>query len=159
MSAFMKIEGIEGDVTAKGHENWIQIDKIELHIERTLSAEPGRISDRERTRPTLSEITIHKKMDRTSPLLFSESCVGKAKEELLIDICQTNNTLSAYMQYNLSNVIVSYYQVNHENNHQPIETIRLSYDRIEMKYTPYDDQNKPCSPIPAGYDLKTTESI
>ncbi len=163
MAIYMKIGGIDGDVTAKGHEKWIALQSLDFNVKRLLSTDPGRIADREGTRPSISEISITKKMDKSSPLLFSEACVGKAKSEMKIDICQTDSSLTPYAQLTLNNVIVSGYQLDASNaeqhstsaeNQTPHEKITLSFDKIELRYTPYDSQHQAQSPIPAGYDLK-----
>lgn len=163
MATYMKISGIDGDVTAKGHENWIHVDSLEFSTKRTLNTQPGRIADREGARPALSEITITKQMDKSSPLLFSESCVGKAKDEVKINLCTTGSEITPFMEYTLSNVIVSRYQIDStssgEASSHPREHISLSYDKVEMKFTPFDENNKPQSPIPAGYDLKQAAAI
>jgi type VI secretion system secreted protein Hcp len=169
MTIYMQFDDIEGDVTAKGHENWIALNDVDFNVKRQLSTDPGRIADREGSRPAISEITLTKKMDKSSPHLFSESCVGKAKSEVKIDICQTNDSLTPYAEVTLNNVIVSGYDVTTDNytthtdkdgkstqvkEKYPLEKITLSFDKIELRYTPFDSQNNPQSPIPAGYDLK-----
>ncbi len=159
MTAYMQIEGVDGDVTAKGHEKKIAINGFQFGVRRTLSTDPGRITDRESTRPSLSEVTITKRMDKSSPLLFGESCVGKAKPQIKIQLCQTDSSLNPYAEITLSNAIVSQYYIDsshssHDDHAYPQETIGLSFDKIEVRYTPYDNQNQPQSPIPAGYDLK-----
>jgi len=162
MAIYMKIKGIDGDVTAQGHENWIALKSLDFDVKRIISTDPGRIADREGTRPSLSEINLTKKTDKSSPLLFSEACVGKAKSEVKIHICQTGNSLSPYLELTLNNVIVSsyYFDCNEFNtddkkhSNYPVETVTLSYDKIEVRYTPYDSKNQAQSPIPAGYDLK-----
>lgn len=168
MTIYMKVNGIDGDVTAKGHENWISLQSIRFNVKRFLSTDPGRISDREGTRPALSEIIINKKMDKSSPLLFGESCVGKAKSQIQIDICQTDSSLNTYAQFTLNNVIISGYDLNAdetvdhshpERRHYPLETVSLSFDKIEVRYIPYNSQNQAQSPIPAGYDLKQATSV
>ena len=162
MTTYMKINGIDGDVTARGHENWIELKTIDFSVTRSISTEPGRIADREGTRPLVSEIHLTKKMDKSSPLIFSEACVGKAKPEVLIDICQTSDSLSPYTQLTLNNVIVSSYEMKLDpdtSGPYPYEHVRLSYDKIELKYTPYGPDNKPESPIPAGYDLRQATAI
>jgi len=65
------------------------------------------------------------------------------------------------MQYLFFNVIIICYAVDFNNSSHPslmaqypIEKISLSLDKLEMKYTPFDEQHKPQSPIPAGYDLR-----
>ena len=157
MTTYMQIDGIPGDVTAKGHENWIAIKDFSFGVKRSLSTDPGRVSDRESTRPSISEVSLMKKMDKSSPLLFGESCVGKAKPTIKIHLCQTDNNLNPYAEITLNNVIVSGYQVHsnaQSNGAYPEEKIHLNFDKIEIRYIPYDNQNQAQSPIPAGYDLR-----
>ncbi len=94
MAVYMQIQGIDGDVTSKGHQKWIQLDSVEFNVKRTLSQEPGRMVDREGTRPAVSEISVQKTMDKTSPIIFTEACVGKAKGEIKIHLCTTSDSLT-----------------------------------------------------------------
>lgn len=166
MALYLYIPNKPGNVTAKGHEKWISIQTLKFNVKRYIATEPGRVNDRESTRPTISEIILSKKMDQSSPLLFSDACVGQSIEEIKIDVCQSGNQLIPYMQYLFYNVIISYYAVdfNHDPRpslmaQYPVEKISLSLDKIEMKYTPFDEQHKPQSPIPAGYDLRQATLI
>jgi type VI secretion system secreted protein Hcp len=154
MSIYLQIPNIDGDVTAKGHEQWIQLQSMQFQIARHLKTQPGRVTDREGARPELTPIRIVKQMDKTTPLIFSEACAGKAKPSLCIHLCTTNDSLSPYMEYTLSNVIFSGYHVETVEADYPSEQVVLSYDKIEMKYIPFDQNHKAQSPIPAAYDLK-----
>lgn len=162
MPIYIKINDIEGNITAKNHEKWIEVNSINFYVSRNITTKPGAISDREFTKPSLSEIEITKNIDKTSPLLFSEACVGKVKN-VNIDVCQTNETISAYMQYTLSNVIISHYSVlihSEDDKHLlPTEKIKLNFSKIEMKYIPYDEKHNAGSPIPAGYDLESAKKV
>ncbi|HYF98340.1 MAG TPA: type VI secretion system tube protein Hcp, partial [Coxiellaceae bacterium] len=79
--------------------------------------------------------------------------------EIKIDICQTGSSLIPYMQYILRNVIISGYNVEADHEFYPLEKLQLSFDRIEMRYTPFDEQNQAQSPIPAAYDLKRATAL
>lgn len=162
MSIYMKIDGIDGHVTAKGYEKWIELDNVHFGVERTISAKPGNTADREATKPTIREVVVAKTMDKTTPNIFTEACVGKAKSKVEIHICQTGEKISPYMQYEFDNVIFSNYQVSAlgtEQNVIPKEILHLNFDKIQMKYTPYNDKHQAGSPIPAGYDLSSATKI
>lgn len=161
MTAYLQIPGISGDVTAKGHEDWIAITDFKFKIARSINAQPGHITDREGTRPHITQVDIYKAMDKATPLLFSEACVGKAKPEVKLHLCTTGDTLIPYMEYVLANAIVCHYEVQQRHTDQayPSEIIALNFDKIEMKFTPFDQNHSPQSPIPAGYDLQTAAAI
>ena len=163
MAIYMKIDGIDGHVTAKGYEKWIEVDSLNFGVSRNISTVPGNVTDRESTKPKVSEIIVSKQMCKASPNLFSEACVGKSKPNVKIHVCQTGgDSVSPYMEYTLSNVLLSNYQVNGIERAEkvpPTENVNLNFDKIEMKYTPYDDKHNPQSPIPAGYDLSTAKKV
>jgi len=165
MAMYMQIQGIDGDVTSKNYQNWINLEGFDFSVLRKLNTQPGRIADREGSRPSVSEVVIQKRTDKSSPLLFSEACTGVAKPTVKIVFCTTSGSLSTYLEYTLSNVIISGYKIDasettadgdHSGTHgqYPQEIVTLNFDKIEMKFTPYDDKHKAQSPIPAGYDLK-----
>jgi type VI secretion system secreted protein Hcp len=162
MAIYLQIQGINGDVSAKNYKHWINLESFNFSVKRTLSTRPGRVVDREGTRPSISEITIAKHTDKSSPLLFGEACTGQAKPNVKIVFCTTNDSLSPYLEYTLSNVIVSSYTVNtrtesddkDNKTHHPHEIITLNFDKVEMKFTPFDEKHQAQSPIPSGYDLK-----
>jgi type VI secretion system secreted protein Hcp len=162
---YMKLEGIEGNVTSKGHQHWIELDSISFHTQRALNTHSGRVANRETSLPQLSDFTVSKLMDKTSPLIFNEAVVGRAMPEVIIHLVTTNNMANPYMEYRLYNVIVRSYEVLSESASEdknkavraigyPMEVFCLNFDKIEMKFTPFDENHKPQSPIPSGYDLK-----
>lgn len=151
MSIFMNYEGINGEVTAKGHEKWIDLISMDWGVNRGISAATGTSKDREATSTTVNAVTITKLMDETTPLLFTEACVGKGKQ-VKIDLTKTGDNLDNYMEYTLSDVMISGYSVQ-TGGERPVETITLSFTKVEMKYTPYDDNHKSTAAISAGYDI------
>jgi type VI secretion system secreted protein Hcp len=162
MAIYMKVEGIDGHVTAKGYEKWIELDSLKHTNERNITAKPGNVSDRESTKPTLSGFDISKASDKTTPHVYIESLVGKAKK-VDIHICQTGtDKITPYLQYVLHDCLFSKFELEIENKAQsegPKEKITLSFDKIEMKYTPHDQKHNTGSPIPVGYDLATATKI
>ena len=68
----MQSEGISGDVTAKGHENWIELESTHFHLHRAMGMKTGKMTDREFTVPRFGEIEVSKLTNKTSPLIFSQ---------------------------------------------------------------------------------------
>jgi type VI secretion system secreted protein Hcp len=161
MAIYMQIQGLDGNVTAKNYENWIELESFDFNVQRKLNTQPGRISNREGSKPSVSEVVISKRLDKTSSLLFGEATVGTAKPQALIHFVTTGPAPQPYLEYTLSNVIVSAHAVQHqralaataEPEAYPLETVNLNFDKIEMKVIPLDKDHKAQSPIPAGYDL------
>jgi type VI secretion system secreted protein Hcp len=167
MAIYMKIKGIDGHVTTKGYEKWIELDSVGFNVNRSLSTTTGNVTDRERTKPTLSEIAIIKDIDKTTPDLFSAACGtrenGKAIDEIDIHVCHTSgDSVKPYIEYTLNNVLLSNYQIQGDNKCEkarPQETISLNYDKIQMKYTSHDEKHGAGSPVRAGYDLSAGTKV
>lgn len=167
----MKMDGVQGHVTTQGYQNWIEVQSFSFGVMRNISTKPGNVIDRETTKPSVSEVIITKPMDKATPNLFTQTTSGKAVANVEIDFCQTDgNSVKTYMKYTLSNVLLSNYQVlgqtdavtpsqGSSTTALPIETLNLNFDKIEMKYTPYDEKHNASSPIPAGYDLNTAQKV
>ena len=152
MSIYMLIDGIQGKVTAKGHEGWIDCSSLQWGVGRAISSAVGTSADREASKPSISEVSITKLMDESSPMIFTEACVGKGKK-VVIDLCTVGtDQINTYMSYELEECMISGYSVS-SGGDRPSESISLSFTKMEMKFTPYDKNGKPTSPLPAGYDM------
>jgi len=152
MAIYMKIDGIKGKVTTKGHEDWIDVSSLQWGVGRAISSAVGTSADREASKPSISEVSVTKMMDTSSPLIFTEACVGKSKP-VQIHLCTTgSDQIDTYMEYELEDCMISGYSVS-SGGDRPSESLSLSFTKMVMKFIPYNDAGKPESPIPAGYDM------
>lgn len=161
MAIYMQFDGINGNVTATGHEKWIELGSVGFGVGRGIvGTSPGKQSNREASTPSFSELTLTKDVDETSPLLFSEACIGKAKK-VTIHFCETGDTqIQTYLEYVLTEVLVSGYSVSGSGGMgHPTESLSFNFTKIEIKYTPYKDDHTAGSPVPAGYDLTTGKKV
>ena len=157
MAIYLHVEGLEGDVTAAGHEGWIECDSFQWGVGRGITTPTGSSQERESTAPSVSEVTVVKNMDKCTPKLFEQSCVGTSKL-IKIDLVQTGEQLETYMAYELTDGLISGYSVS-AGAEKPTESISFNFTKIEMKYTPYDNLHQPGSPIPAGYDVSLGKKV
>ncbi|MDH5545249.1 MAG: type VI secretion system tube protein Hcp [Gammaproteobacteria bacterium] len=152
MAIYLQYEGIEGTVSSKGHEGWIQLDSMQFGCGRAISTSIGGTADREATKPSISEISVTKLLDKSSPLLFNEATVGKAKKAT-IHLCKTGTSeIETYMSYELDDCMISGYSMS-TGGDRPNESLSLNFAKIVTKYTPFNEKGDAGSPIPAGYNL------
>ena len=148
----MKIDGVKGKVTAKGHEDWIDVSSVQWGVGRAISSAVGTSADREASKPSISEVSVTKLMDESSPHIFTEACIGKSKP-VQIHLCTVGtDQINTYMEYELEDCMVSGYSVS-SGGDRPSESVSLSFTKLTMKFIPYDKSGKAESPIPAGYDM------
>ena len=77
MPIYVKYDGIDGGVTASGHEKWIEVDSCQLGVHRNVTNPTGRGTEREAAVPSLSEIVVTKSQDAASAKLFQASLWGE----------------------------------------------------------------------------------
>jgi len=157
---FIEYEGIEGNATAEGYAKHIRVDSLQFAVGRGITMEPGNLANREATRPSLSEVTFTHKTDNSATALFKEAVTGSAGKKVTIKFVQTGaDKLVQYMDYILTDVLVSGYSISADGEGDPIESVSLSYSKIEVQYNDYDKSNKSASPMRVGYDLTTAKPL
>lgn len=157
MAIYLHVEGLEGDVTAAGHEGWIECESMDFDVSRSISTRTGSSQERESTAPKLNDVTVRKAMDKCTPKLFEQACIGTSKL-VKIDLVQTGEQLDTYMSYTLTDCLITSHSTSAASE-RPSESVGFNFTKIEMKYTPYDNKHKPGSPIPAGYDVSLGKKV
>jgi type VI secretion system secreted protein Hcp len=157
MPIYLQIDGIQGDATQEQHRKWMDIEAIHWNVARNLNTAAGRASNREASEPTISEIVLTKISDSSSTKLFQEAVTGTSGKRATIHLVTTGSPGETYIEYVLTNTLVANYSID-SNGDRPLETIKLNFTKLEVKYIPYDDNNKPQSPMIASYDLATTRA-
>lgn len=167
MSAYMKIDGIDGNVTASGLEKTIELTSAHFNVKRNMNTKPGAVADREGTKPSVSEFTVTKQVDSASPYLFKDAAVGTTIPTVEVKFVNTGKTLAEYHTVILKNVLVSGYELQHDErgpsteesaNRKPSEKVTFNYSHIEVKSTPYSKDHKAGSPVSTGYNLETAQA-
>ena len=157
MAIYLKVEGLNGEVSAAGHEKWIECNSLQWGVGRAITTRVGGGADREASQPSISEVTVSKLMDKATPNLFYEACIGKGKK-VEIHLCKTEDQLANYMTYELTNAMISGYSMS-SGGDRPSESLSFNFTKIVMKYTPYDSKGTAGSPLPAGYDLSIGKKV
>ena len=121
--------------------------------------ETGKLSNRESSKPRLSQIDILKNADSSVAAFFREAVSGSAGQEAIITFVHTgSNKLREYMIYKLTNCIISKYKILAPHDAEPVVWLTLSYSAIEVSYTDHDASNKSGSPQRVSYDVKIAEA-
>ncbi len=157
MAIYVKYEGIDGEATHEEHKKWLDVSSVQWGVGRAISTPSGSTANREASEPSVSEVTLTKLMDSSSPKFFTEACTGAAGKKVQIDLVTTGSPGKTYATYTLTNALVSSYSMS-SGGDRPAESISISFTKMEYKFTPYDDTNKAGTPIAVSYDISTTKS-
>ncbi|WP_308364149.1 MULTISPECIES: type VI secretion system tube protein Hcp [unclassified Microbulbifer] len=146
----------KGNVTAKGYEDWIEVDSFNFGVGRGISMEAGAMANREASRPSISEITVTKRIDAASGGLFKASVSGDEGVKAEIHVVQTGaNSVEKYAVYALEDCIISSYSISASAGGAPQESLSLSFSKIEADLNHADKTNKNPKNMRVGYDLTT----
>ena len=163
MAAYLKYgTQIKGESIAEGHkgtDGWIEIHSVQWGCGRGISSPTGGSGKREASAPNISEITVTKHMDSTSPKLAQEALIGKAVAAH-IELVETGDAkLETFLTVNLTNTLISGYSFS-SGGDRPSESLSLNFTKIEVIYQGYDDQHKVDTNKKAvvTYDLTTAQN-
>lgn len=160
MAIYIEYDGIKGNCTADGYKDHLVVLSVQFGVGRGISMEPGNLANREATRPTLSEITFSKYADNSATALFKEAVTGSAGKTVKIKFVQTGaDKVTEFMDYELSDCLVSGYSISADANGDPVENVTLSFSKIMVNYNDFDKTNKSASPQRVGYDLATAKPL
>lgn len=149
-----------GNVTAKGYENWIEVDSFNFGVGRAITMEAGAMANREATRPSISEVTVTKSLDAASGGLFKSSVTGDQGVVVQIHVVQTGAaTVEKFATYTLEDCIIASYNVSASAGSVPHETLSLSFAKIEADLTHADKTNANTTNMRVGYDLTTATPL
>lgn len=160
MAIYMLYEGIAGNVTAEGYADHIPVLTVNFDVSRGITMESGNMSNREATRPTLSEIVLTKYADTSVTSLFKESVTGSAGKTVELKFVRTGaDKVQEFMVYTLENCMISGYSITADAEGEPVENISLSYSKLMINYNDYDAINTNSNPQRVGYDLAAAKPL
>ena len=158
MAIFIKYGALNGEVTAKGYEKWMEVNSFQWGVGRGISSGVGGGSKREATAPNVSEITVTKTMDAVSPLMLKEAIGGDAKE-VKVHMTQTDSSGKhvAYQIYILTNTLISGYSIS-SGGDRPSESLSLSFTKFDSEYLKIDDKFRAETTGHVIYDIAAAKS-
>lgn len=160
MAIYVEYDGIKGNVTAEGYKDHIAVLSVQLGVGRAISMEAGNLSNRESTRPSVSEVVLTKVADNSVTALFKESVTGNAGKTVKIKFVRTgSDKVQEYLDIELTDVLISGYSLSADSEGDPSETITLSHSKIMINYSDFDKTNKSGNPQRVGYDLETAKPL
>jgi len=137
---YMKIDGVDGESTNKGHEKWCEVISMSNAVSRKV-ADGAVDTSRVRGSTTLGDVHISKMLDKASVKLQEKCAAGEFIPKVEIHVCtKVGNAETTVLKYVLSNVILSQYDINctDPSRSLPVETVSLDYEKIVWTYTELD---------------------
>jgi type VI secretion system secreted protein Hcp len=158
---FLKIDGIPGESTDDKHKDWIEVLSFKHGVSQSAGGTRSTAAGSTGAGCSHGEFSITKTLDKASPKLALYCCNATNIKEVTIELCRAVGDKQKYMEYKLSNVIVS--SVRPEGSPQsggglPVEEVSFNYGKIEWIYTETDHRTgKPKGDVKTHWDKSTNK--
>lgn len=140
--AYLQLQGLSGSATDSKHNHWIEISSFSFSIQKPDDVLVKSTETKEGAH--VSDVSISKKVDKTSPKLASAACdPEKSFTTATIALCgrcgpkaitATIGGLPRYMEYKLTQVSIKSYSLNGGGGYAT-ESLVLGFSEIEWKFT------------------------
>jgi type VI secretion system secreted protein Hcp len=158
MSIYMKYGSINGAVTTEGFTNWILLNSFQWGAARAIGTAARGSTSREHTEPSLSEVTVTKQTDVSSPKLLLESVAGELNNTVTLKFTTTTKgKVETFLTFELTDCGVSGYSLS-SGGDIPTESLSLNFTKISNTFIGMDPATTG-SPETVGYDLTQMKTM
>lgn len=148
-AAFIKFDGVDGEVTDVGHAGWSGL--------LSFSHRAQRIGGTTREATTVVDpFVVSKELDKSSPKLAEAVLSGKPIPAVTLHDTRTlNGARQVYLSYELKNVLVSSYSMagNGSGDATPTEQLSLNFEEIKVTYTIFDAAGRKTGEVSTTYKV------
>jgi type VI secretion system secreted protein Hcp len=129
---FVRVAGIAGESTARDHEGWIDVSALGNGVTTTVTGPGGGGGG---TDTTFSDLSILKRIDRASPLLFLAAARAQQFSMVEVDFVRRGQDPFTYFKMKLMDVLITGVRTNASVTEDAItEFVTFKFGRIEWEY-------------------------
>ncbi|MDX2114720.1 MAG: type VI secretion system tube protein Hcp [Planctomycetota bacterium] len=155
---YLKLNGIDGDSTAKGYEKQIELSTYSFSVSQASNAPHTSAGSHADNRATFSDFNFGKLLDVASPTLFQYCATGKVIPDATLTLCRPNEKQTVYQVIKFKKLIVSSYAPGGSAGMgTPTESISLRFSEMTMQYTQIKDDGSEGAKPTGGWNLATNE--
>jgi type VI secretion system secreted protein Hcp len=149
---FLKLATIDGESTDNAHAGEIDILSWSFAAHQTGTSSTGSGSGAGRV--SLQDITVTKKVDKSSPMLFLLCCNGKMVESAFITCRKAGGEALEYLVVSMEDILITGFQTTgSDGQDQIVEQVTLNFKRAGIIYTPQLDDGTGGGAVDKGWDI------
>ncbi|GJG86578.1 hypothetical protein tb265_17590 [Gemmatimonadetes bacterium T265] len=138
---YMKIQGIDGEATAKGMEKQVALQSFSWGASNPTNHNPG-TTGLAASRVTVSSFSCLKQTDKTSAPLFLACCKGTHIPEIDVTMRKAAGDAgqAPFLVYKFKNCLVESVQWagSSGGDDTPTESVSIAFDEVEITYSQQD---------------------
>lgn len=152
--AFIKVEGVDGEATAKGFEKQIQIFSFSWGVSNpsTIGMGGGGGSGK----ASLSSFNVMKSTDKASPSLFVACATGKHFPKITCTLRKSGGKPIDYLVYDFEECFIDSLQWSGSSggDDRPTESLSIAFGKVTISYQPQSAKGDPeGKPVRGSYDV------
>ncbi len=159
MSAYLKLDGFEGNVTKTGYTGCIEVESyswgFSVPVQTTVGSSSNRLSA---GKVTPGDLHLVKKQDKTSGKLMLDSMGGAVIPNAVLTITTLSKAGAEekYMEYKMTNAICSSFSTGgSQGQHEPMENLSLNFSKVEISQFTKDATGSPQAAQRGAFDFIT----
>lgn len=156
MAMYMKIEGIEGECTQKGHEKWFDIQTMSIGFQNMGGGMPSSSGGRVGGEPVCGEMSISMPGCSALPTITKYLLTGTTVKSIEIQsVTTTNNQEVIYSSWSFKDCAFSSIALSDsgEGASRMSVSLSISYTKKVFKVTPISDDGKAGSAVELKYNV------
>ena len=158
MAIYMKYGDIDGAVTTSGHEKWIELNSFQMGVGRAIGTAARGSATREAQEPSISEVVVTKRLDKSSTKLFMDACAGDLSATVKFKFTTTTkDKVDTFLAFELTNCGLSGFSLS-SGGDAPTESLSLNFTKLMFTYTGRDAKVAG-QPDTVGYDLSKMKKV
>jgi len=125
---------IKGASKVENHTDWIDALSMSFGTSRSITFKSSG-ADRTTSVANFQELTLTRNVDKASGELFYQSICGESLEKATIDLIRSDSdSHKTYMQFILTDPIITSYSIGSSGGDQATETITLNFTKVSCEY-------------------------
>ena len=152
VDTFLKLDGIDGESTAKGHEKWIEVESFSFGVSQTQTGGGN-------GQTQLSEVVITQPIDSSSPQEFAALVGGKPIATGILDLVKAGADPQKLFEYTFSDILLSSITFSGSSGGNPVESLTFDYSKIKLQAFAQNDRGETIPLPPVEFTLPSVGNV
>ena len=148
VDTYLKLDGIDGESTAQGHEKWIEVESFSFGASHLANGQTQ-----------LSEVVITQPIDSSSPQEFAALVGGKPITTGILDLVKAGSDPQKLFEYTFSDILLSSITFSGSFGGNPVETLTFDYSKIKLQAFAQNDQGETIPLPPVEFNLGSVGNV
>jgi type VI secretion system secreted protein Hcp len=156
---FLKIDGIPGESTDAKHKDEIDVLSWSWGETEPTPATVGAGAGAGKGKVQMTDLHVTATLSKASPQLLLACASGKHAKSAVLTGRRGGAASAEFLTFSLTDVLVGSYQTGGTSAEAPVDSISLSFSKIEVIHTQQSAKGGPGATTRVGWDRKANKAF